>query len=61
MKAVESIYNHKVKIHEANQEQADLLKYILSFNNKTKPMSDKDKNKKMMFLIVLKIFVRVEN
>ena len=44
VKAVESIYNHKVKIHEANQEQADLLEYILSFNNKTKPISDEDKN-----------------
>ena len=36
----DSIYNHKIEIHEANQEQADLLEYILSFNNKTKPRSD---------------------
>ena len=40
------ICNHKIGIHEANQEQADLLESILSFNNKTKPRSDEDKNKK---------------
>ena len=57
----DSIYNHKIEIHEANQEQVDLLEYILSFNNKTKPSSDKDKNIKMMFLIVQQIFVRIEN
>ena len=39
-------YNHKIGIHEANQEQADLLKYILSFNNETKPRSNENKNKK---------------
>ena len=33
-------------MHEANQEQADLLEYILSFNNKTNPKSDEDKNNK---------------
>ena len=29
-------------MHEANQKQADLLEFILSFNNKTKPKSDGD-------------------
>ena len=58
----DSIYNNKIEIHEANEEQADLLEYILSFNSKTKPRSDEDKNKnKMMFLIVQEIFMRVEN
>ena len=52
-----SIYNHKIEIREANQEQADLLEYILSFNNKTKPRSNEDKNKKMMFLIVQEILL----
>ena len=46
VKAVESIYNHKVKIHEANQEQADLLKYILSFNNRLNQCQMKTKIKK---------------
>ena len=40
----DSIYNHKIKIHEANQEQAELLKHVLSFNNKSRPRSDKNKN-----------------
>ena len=42
----DSIYNHKIEIHETNQEQSDLLKSLLSFNNKTKPRSNKSKNKK---------------
>ena len=43
---VDSIYNNKIEIHQANQEQADLLEYILSLNNKTKLRSDENKNKK---------------
>ena len=42
----DTIYNHKNEIHKANQEQADLLEYILSFNSKIKPRLDEDKNKK---------------
>ena len=29
-------------MHETNQQQADSLEYILSFNNKTKPRSDEE-------------------
>ena len=47
-----SICNHKTGIHKANQEQTDLLESVLCFNNKTKPWSDEDKNKKVTFLIV---------
>ena len=47
----DDIYSHKIEIHEANQEQADLLEYILSLNSKTKPSSDKDTNIKTLFLI----------
>ena len=42
----DSIYRHKIEIHEAKQEQADLLEYILSFNNTTRSRSDQDRNKK---------------
>ena len=45
----DTIYNHKIGIHEANQKQADLLEHILSFNNKTKPRSHEDKYKKWPF------------
>ena len=58
---VQSIYNRKIEIHEANQKQADLIQYILSFNHKTKKRSDENKNKKMIFLIVQKISISVEN
>ena len=57
----DSIYNHKIEIHETNQEQVDILGHILSFNNKTKARSDEEKIEKMTFLIVQKISVRVEN
>ena len=43
----DSIYNHKIEKNETNQEQADLLEYILSFNGKNRSKSDKDKNKVM--------------
>ena len=43
----DSIYNHKIEKNEVNQEQADLLEYILSFNGKNRSKSDKDKNKVM--------------
>ena len=59
----DTIYKRKFEIHEANQEQADSLEYILSFNNKTiknKSRSDEDKNKKM-FLTAQEISLRVEN
>ena len=57
----DSIYNHKIEIHKANQERADLIKYIFSFNDETKPRSDDNKSQKIMFLIVQKNSMRVEN
>ena len=33
----ENIYSGKITINEADQQQADLLKYILNFNNKARP------------------------
>ena len=33
----EIIYSGKITINEANEEQADLIDYILNFNNKAKP------------------------
>ena len=34
-----------IEIHEANQEQVDLLENILNFNDNTNPKSNEDKNK----------------
>ena len=30
-------YSSKITINEADQEQSDLVEYILNFNNKTRP------------------------
>ena len=57
----ENIYSGKIKLNEANQEQADLLKCILNFNSKARPKNKDDKKIKEMFLIMQKIFMRVEN
>ena len=42
----QDLYYHKIEIHEVNEEQADLLEYILSFIGKIKPRSYEDKNGK---------------
>ena len=57
----ENTYNGKITIIEADQEQADLVEYILNFNNKARLKNRDDKNTKEMFLIPQKIFVMVEN
>ena len=33
----DDIYTSKITINEADQEQSDLVEYILNFNNKTRP------------------------
>ena len=40
------IYNKRINIDEADQEQSNLLDYFFDFNNKTKTMSKKDKKRK---------------
>ena len=39
----ENIYNGKITTNEANQEEADLLEYIINVNNKARPRSKNDK------------------
>ena len=39
---------------EADQEQSDLVEYILNFNNKARPKNKDDKKTKKMFLILQK-------
>ena len=39
----EDIYNSKITINEADQKQADLVNYVLNFNNKARPRSMNDK------------------
>ena len=42
----DDIYSSKITINEADQEQADLVEYILNFNNKTRPKYEDDKKDK---------------
>ena len=44
----ENIYNSKITINEANQEQTDLLEYLWNFNNKAR-LKKKDDRKKKCF------------
>ena len=37
------MYSSKITINEADQEQSDLVEYILNFNNKTRPKNSDDK------------------
>ena len=42
----DDIYSSKITINEADQEQSDLVEYILNFNNKTRPKNKDDKKNK---------------
>ena len=57
----DDIYSNKITINEADQEQSDLVEYILNFNNKTRPKIKMIKKTKKIFLIAHKIFIMVEN
>ena len=57
----DDIYSNKIAINEVDQEQSDLVEYILNFNNKTRPKNKDDKKKTKKFLIAHKIFIIVEN
>ena len=55
----DDVYNNRINIGEADQEQADLVEYILNFN---RPRSRDDKKKtQKMFFILYKILMMVEN
>ena len=46
----DDIYSSKITINEADQEQSDLVEYILNFNNKTRPKNKDDKKKQKNIL-----------
>ena len=55
----DDVYNNRINIDEADQEQADLVEYILNFD---RPRSKDDKKKtQKMFFILYKILMMVEN
>ena len=43
----DDIYNSKITINKADQEESDLVEYILNVNNKTRPKSKDDKKKQL--------------
>ena len=45
----DDIYSSKITINKADQEQSDLLEYILNFNNKTSPKNKDDKKKQKVY------------
>ena len=46
---------------KADQEQSDLVEYILNFNNKARPKNKDDKKTKKNVLNTPKIFIMAEN
>ena len=48
----DSIFNGKITISEADKQQSNLLKAILQFNDKVRPRSKADKDKKQILLKV---------
>ena len=57
----ENIYSGKITMEEIDEEQSNLIEYILSFNNKARTKNRDDKKTKKMFLILQKIFMIAEN
>ena len=59
----DDIYSSRITINEADQEQTDLVEYILSFDNKARIKNKMIKKIiiKEIFLIQQKIFMKVEN
>ena len=57
----ENIYSGKITMEEIDEEQSNLIEYILSFNDKARTENRDDKKKKKMFLILQKIFMIAEN
>ena len=50
----ENIHSGKITMNEADQEQADLVEYILNFDNKTKTKNRDDKKNKKNVLNTVK-------
>ena len=57
----ENIYRGKITMDKADEEQADLIDYILNSNHKARPNNRDDKKNKKMFLILQNIFMTAEN
>ena len=54
------IYNGKIPLKEAGEDQSNLLVEIMNFENKTKPQDQKKKQEKKMLLKTCMHFLMVE-
>ena len=45
----DNIYSRKIATNEADQEQSDLVEYILNFNTKTRRKNKDDKKKQKKY------------
>ena len=57
----ESMYTQKASIVEAEEDQSNLLKNIVEFNNKSRPKKKEGKYKKEILLKVHMVFMKVKN
>ena len=57
----DSIFTGNITISEANEKQSNLLDVILNFNNKFRPRSKADKDKKAIFMKMKMHFNKAEN
>ena len=57
----ENIYSGKIIMAKADEEQVDLMDYILKFNNKARPKNRDDKKNKKLLLMLQTIFTMLEN
>ena len=57
----ESIYTGKAKLVEAEEDQSNLLKDIVEFDNKSRPRTKEGKGKKEILVKVHMLFMKVDN
>ena len=57
----DSIFNGKITMSEADNKQSNLLDVILNFNNKVRPRSKADEEKKTKLMKAQMLFTKVEN
>ena len=57
----ESIYTQNISIVEAQEDQSNLLKNIVEFNNKSRPKNIEVEDKKEILLKVHMLFMKVKN
>ena len=57
----ESIYTQNISIVEAQENQSNLLKNIVEFNNKSRPKNKEVEDKKEILIKVHMLFMKVKN